>query len=233
VAAVLVCLGGLGGGGQRCCLRPSHPRRAGGGWNRRGREDYAYALIADYRKDPALNGKNVVEAARLRRGSDSLEDQIELVLEIHGNGGATGVFHGISEADLQRFLEHPNTMFGSDSEVREYRVGMPHPRGYGNHARVLARYVRELRLLRLEEAIRRMTSLPANVFRLAGRGLLLEGHWADVVVLDPQTVQDRATYGEPHQYATGFALVLVNGVPVVRDDVSTGARPGRALRSGR
>jgi N-acyl-D-amino-acid deacylase len=197
-----------------------------------GRGDYAYAVIARYEKDPSLNGLNVREAARKKRGSDSLEDQIELVLEIQANGGASGIFHGINEADLQAFLAHPNTMVASDSGVRKFGEGVPHPRGYGNSARVLARYVRELKVLRLEDAVRRMTSLPASVFQLRDRGVLREGAWADVVVFDPARVQDRATFAQPHQYATGFAWVLVNGVPVVRDDVHTGARPGRALRHG-
>src|SRR5213075_760289 len=137
-----------------------------------GRKDYAYAVIASYQHDPSLNGLNIVEAARKKFGSAALARQIELILEIEENGGASGVFHGISEEDLRKFLAHPNTMFASDSGVRRYQQGVPHPRGYGNNARVLARYVRELKLLRLEEAIRRMTSLPAATFRLNGRGQL-------------------------------------------------------------
>jgi N-acyl-D-amino-acid deacylase len=199
---------------------------------RGGRDDYAYAVVADYDKDPSLNGKNIVEAARLKRGSDSLDDQIELVLEIQKNDGASAVFHNMNEDDLRFFLQHPNTMFASDSTVRKFREGVPHPRGYGNNARVLARYVRELKLLRLEEAIRRMTSLPAATFRIKDRGQLREGNWADIVVFDPAKVQDRASFSEPHQYATGFAAVLVNGVVVVKDDQHTGARPGKALRHG-
>src|SRR5207247_3291683 len=123
------------------------------------RENYAYAVIADYDKDVSLNGKNIVEAAKLKRGSDSLDDQIELILEIQANGGATGVFFGIDEGDLRLFMQHPNTMFASDSGVRQFQEGVPHPRGYGNNARVLAHYVPELTLVRLEEAIHRMTSL--------------------------------------------------------------------------
>lgn len=198
-----------------------------------GRGDYAYAVIARYGKDASLNGLTVREAARKKRGNDSLDDQIELVLEIQANGGASGIFHGIDEEDLRAFLAHPNTMVASDSGVRRFGEGVPHPRGYGNAARVLARYVRELKALRLEDAVRRMTSLPASVFRLRDRGVLREGAMADVVVLDPARVQDRATFEQPHQYATGFAWVLVNGVPVVENDVHTGARPGRALRHGR
>src|SRR5207249_10258936 len=181
--------------------------------------------------DPSLNGLNLVEAAKQKLGTSSLDDQITLIFEIHGHGGASGVFHGISEDDLQQFLRHPNTMFASDSGVRKFQEGVPHPRGYGNNARVLARYTRELRLLRLEEAIRRMTSLPAATFRLKGRGELREGNWADLVVFDPEKVQDHATFSDPHHYATGFAYVFVNGVAVVKGDAHTGARPGQVLRS--
>lgn len=195
-----------------------------------GREDYAYAVIASCGHDPSLNGLNLVEAAKKRRGSAALEEQIEVILDVQSHGGASAIFHGIDEDDLQQFLKHPNTAFASDSGVRRYQEGVPHPRGYGNNARVLARYVRELKLLRLEEAVRRMTSLPATTFRLRDRGQLRVGAWADVVIFNPATVQDRATFNAPHQYATGFAWVLVNGVPVVKQDLHTGARPGRTLR---
>jgi N-acyl-D-amino-acid deacylase len=197
---------------------------------RAGREDYGYAVIASYATDRSLNGKNIVEAAKLKRGSDSLDDQIELILEIQRSGGASGIFHGIGEENLQRFLQHPNTMIASDSGVRRIDASVPHPRGYGNNARVLARYVRELKLLRLEDAIRRMTSLPATTYRLPDRGLLRERCWADIVVFDPNTVQDAATFSDPHHYATGIPYVFVNGVAVVQDGAHTDARPGKALR---
>jgi len=196
------------------------------------RTDYSYAVIADWSYNPRLNGLNLVEAARQHRGTSSVDDQIELIFEIHRQGGAGGVFHGISEEDLQEFLRSPNTMFASDSGVRKFGEGVPHPRGYGNNARVLARYVRELKLLRLEDAIRRMTSLPAAAFHLKDRGLIREHAWADLVIFDPARVQDQATFGDPHHYATGFAWVLVNGVPVVKQDAHSGATPGRVLRHG-
>jgi N-acyl-D-amino-acid deacylase len=197
---------------------------------KRGAPDYAYAVIASYKHDRSLNGKSMPEAAKIKRGSDSLDDQIELALEIEKNGGASGVFHGINEEDLQVFLKHPNTMIASDGGVRRFGEDVPHPRSYGNNARVLGRYVRELKLLRMEDAIRRMTSLPAQTFRLERRGLLREGFWADVVLFDPQTVQDNSTYNDPHHYSTGISHVLVNGVPVLSSGEHTGAKPGRALR---
>jgi N-acyl-D-amino-acid deacylase len=171
-----------------------------------------------------------VQAAKKKRGSDSLNDQIELILEIESRGGASGVFHGMNEEDLRSFLLHPNTMFASDASVREWQAGVPHPRGYGNNARVLGRYVRDLKLIRLEEAIRRMTSLPATTFHIKNRGVLREGAWADVVVLDPAKVGDSATFETPHAYATGFRAVYVNGSQVVDHDTHTKARPGRIVR---
>lgn len=195
-----------------------------------GRTNYAYAVIAQCRSDPRLNGLSLPAAAQLRRGQNSLDDQIETILEIERDGGASGVFHGMSDADLRRFLEHPNTMIASDSGIRRLGAGVPHPRGYGNNARLLAHFVRAQHLLPLEEAIRRMTSLPATHFGLHHRGILQVGAWADLVVFHPDTVQDHATYPDPHHWATGFRHVLVNGIPVLEEHRPTGARPGRPLR---
>ena len=197
---------------------------------RKGRSDFAYAVIASDKHDPSLDGLNLVEAAKAKRGSDSVDDQIELILEIQAHGGASGVFHGMNEEDLQTFMRHPNTMIACDSGLRKLGEGVPHPRGYGNNARVLARYVRELKVLRLEDAIRKMTSLPANTFHFQGRGELREGNWADIVIFDPGKVQDTSTYKDPHHYAVGIPYVLVNGVVVLKDGVHTGAKAGQALR---
>jgi len=194
------------------------------------RGDYTHVMIADYKRDRTLNGLKIPEAARKVCGNDSLYSQINLVLTIQTNGGATAIFHGISEDDLQQFLRHPNSMIASDSGVRRLEEGVPHPRGYGNNARCLSRYVRELQILRLEDAIRRMTSLPATSFRIADRGLLRAGYWADLVIFDPEKIREHATFGDPHHYATGFSYVLVNGIVVVKNDEHTKARPGKALR---
>lgn len=196
----------------------------------RGRMDYAYAVVASFRGDVTLNGMNIVEAARKLRGSDSLEDQIEVILEIERRGGASGVFHGMSEEDLKKFMAHPQTMIASDSGERVLGEGVPHPRGYGNNARVLGRYVRELHVITLEDAVRKMTSLPAEHFQLRGRGVLREGNWADVAVFDAAKIGDLSTYKDPHHYAVGVPFVLVNGVVVIRDGEHTGAKPGKALR---
>ena len=194
--------------------------------------DFTYAVIASYEPDPKLNGLTIAEAARRTRQSDSIEAQIDTILEIELNGGAAGVFHSMNEDDLRAFLRHPNTMVAADSSVRTWQHGVPHPRGYGNNARVLGRYVREAGLLTLEDAVRRMTHLPATTFRLRDRGAIREGAWADIAVFDLETVQDNATFEKPHQYATGFRLVLVNGQKVIEEDKPTSARPGMVLRRG-
>ncbi len=200
---------------------------------KRANEDYSYAVIASYKTNRALNGLNIREAAKLIRGSDTLDDQIEMVFEIETHGGASGVFHGMSEEDLIGFMRHPNTMFASDSGMRKFGAEVPHPRGYGNNARVLGQYVREKNVIRMEEAIRKMSSLPAETFRLKDRGLIREGSWADIVVFDPKTVTDNSTYKDPHHYSTGFKYVLVNGTVVVENDNHTQARPGKVLRNGK
>lgn len=191
--------------------------------------DFSYACIASFR-DKSYDGLNIAQAAKKMRGSDTLDDQIETIFEIQKHGGASGVFHGMGEEDVQTFMRHTNTMIAADSGVRAFGSGVPHPRGYGNNARVLGRYVRELKVLALPDAIRKMTSLPAHTFQFADRGEIRPGDWADITIFDPAKIQDNATYTSPHHYATGFAYVLVNGVIVVENDRQNDARPGMILR---
>ncbi len=196
------------------------------------RGDYTYAVIASFRPDPRFNGKTVPQAAKLLRGADTLDDQIETILDIEARGGAQGVFHGMNEADLQKFLALPHTMIASDAGPRRFGNAVPHPRGYGNNARVLGRYVRELKTLSLEDAVRKMTSLPAQSFRLKNRGELKPGAVADVVIFDPAKVNDPSTFDDPHHYAVGFSDIIVNGVAVIQAEKLTGARPGRPVKRG-
>jgi N-acyl-D-amino-acid deacylase len=197
---------------------------------RNGRSDYSYAVVARFVADPSLNGLTIPEAAKKVRGSDSLADQIELLLDIEKRGGGSGIFHGMDEADVTAFLKHPLTMIASDGGPRKLGEDIPHPRSYGNNARILARYVREQKVLSLEEAIRRMTKLPAETFRLKGRGVLQPGGFADVVIFAPEKIADPSTFNDPHHYSVGFAEVLVNGVPVIHGDKLTEARPGGPLK---
>ncbi len=192
--------------------------------------DFSYAVIASFKADKRLNGKTIPQAAKILRGSDSLDDQIETILYIESRGGAQGVFHGMSEDDLKKFLAQPTTMIASDSGIRKFGEAVPHPRGYGNNARVLARYVREMKVIPIEDAVHKMTSLPAKTFHLRDRGELRLGAIADLVVFDPATVSDASTYDDPHHYAVGFSDIIVNGVPVISDEKLTAARPGGPVR---
>ncbi|MCS7079444.1 MAG: D-aminoacylase [Chloracidobacterium sp.] len=196
----------------------------------KGRTDFSYAVVAFYGANRDYNGKNLVEVTRLAQGRDDLDAQAEQILTMYEQGGAGMIFHGMREDDVIRIMREPFTMIAADAGVRKFGVGAPHPRGYGNTARVLGRYVRELGLLTLEDAVRKMTSLPAQTFRLAGRGLIKEGFAADLVLFDDQAVLDKATYEQPHQFPVGIVLVVVNGVVVLEDGKLTGARPGQALR---
>jgi len=195
-----------------------------------GRQNLDYAKIASFRGDPSVNGKSILEVAKLWKNSDSWEAQVDTVLDIVTSGGAGMVFHSMDEMDVQRIASYPHTMFASDSGVRQFKQGVPHPRGYGNNARVLGRYVRDLKLLRLEDAVRKMTSLPARTMRFMDRGILRPGMAADVVVFDFEKVNDASTFEQPHAYAEGFNYVLVNGVPVINAGELTQARSGQVLR---
>jgi N-acyl-D-amino-acid deacylase len=196
----------------------------------RGLEDYNFARIAEYRTDRALNGLTIPQAAQKVLGAADLTAQQELMRRMLRAGGASMVYHFMSDDDLTRILRHPMVSIASDSGLNTLGEGVPHPRGYGNAVRVLARYVREQRVITLEEAVRKMTSLPADQFSFSDRGRLAPGKAADVVIFDAATVGDRATYENPHQYATGIVHVLVNGVAVVSEGTQTDARPGQVLR---
>jgi N-acyl-D-amino-acid deacylase len=141
------------------------------------------------------------------------------------------VYHFMSEDDVERIMKHPQVGIASDSSVLVDGEGVPHPRGYGNTARVLGEYVRTRRVISLEEAVRKMTSLPAEQFHFQDRGVVKVGSAADLVVFDPRTVADTATFEKPHSYPTGIPHVIVNGVLVVRNSEHTGARPGQLLGS--
>lgn len=195
----------------------------------RGLSDLSFAVIASYAADPSLNGRSLKEAAQALEGSASLDAQLESARRMMLAGGASMVYHFMSDDDVERIMRHPSVGIASDADVLTPGRGVPHPRGYGNTARVLGEYVRERRILTIEEAVRKMTSLPAAHFRLGQRGLVKEGYAADLVVFDPARVRDTATFERPHAYPEGIAFVLVNGVPVVRKGVHTGARPGQVI----
>jgi len=196
----------------------------------RGLENYSFARIASYRSDPSMNGMSIPDAARKLLGKDDLESQLETMRRMLRAGGASMVYQFMSEDDIGAILKHPFVAIASDSGHNVIGEGVPHPRGYGNNARALGRYVRERRTVPLEEAIRKMTSLPADHFGFRDRGRLAVGQAADIVVFDAARVTDRATYEQPHQYPDGISHVLVNGTVVVDAGAHTKARPGQVLR---
>lgn len=190
-------------------------------------------LLVEFRQDSLkyLTGKTLAEVAALR-GTSPEETAMDLVVADHSRVGT--VYFLMSEDNIRKQLQLPWVSLGSDagSLATEgvFLESNPHPRAYGNFARFLGRYVRDEGLVPLEEAIRRMTALPAANLSLRRRGQLQPGYFADVVVFDPATIQDHATFAEPHQYATGVLHVFVNGTQVLAAGEHTGARPGRVVR---
>lgn len=197
---------------------------------RSGFRDYSFAVVASYGPDQSFNGKSIAEITKQVKKKSDVTSQIEQMLEMYEAGGAGMIYHGMSEDDVKRIMQEPFTMVASDSGVRQVDESVPHPRGYGNNARVLGHYVRDLKLVTLEDAIRKMTSLPAQTFGLRDRGMIREGFAADLVIFDEKTIADRATFDNPHQYPLGISYVLVNGTVVLVNDQMTDARPGMALR---
>jgi N-acyl-D-amino-acid deacylase len=190
---------------------------------------FSYAVVASYEHDSTYNGKSIEQINLMRNQKHTAKAEAETVIDIMMNGGASAVFHGMSEDDVKRIMQYPFNMFASDASIRVFNEGMPHPRGYGTNARVLSKYVREEKVITLEEAIRRMTSLPAQKFQLHGRGLLREGYAADIVLFNEKEVKDLSTFDKPHAYSTGFYYVIVNGVLTVDNQHHTGMRAGMAL----
>lgn len=197
---------------------------------RGGFKDYDFAVVASYDPDKSFNGKSIAEITQLVKKKTDLNSQIEQIIEMYLAGGAGMVYHGMGEDDVKRIMQEPFTMIASDSGVRQNDESVPHPRGYGNNARVLGYYVRELKLISLEDAVRKMTSLPAQTFGFRDRGLVREGFAADLVIFDEKTIIDRATYDKPHQFPSGISYVIVNGMLVLAENQMTAARPGVALR---
>ncbi len=195
-----------------------------------GHQNLDWARVAQCAWDRALEGKSITQINAEKGRPENWTAELETVLEIQLGGGAQMIYSEMGDGDVERIMRYPHTAVASDGGIPEPGRGVPHPRSYGTNARVLARYVREKGVLTLEDAIRRMTALPARTFGLRDRGLLREGFWADLVIFDPARVADQATFDKPHQYSTGFDYVLVNGVPVIDDGRPADARPGRAVR---
>jgi N-acyl-D-amino-acid deacylase len=201
-----------------------------------GFDDLGYAAIANAPNHAELNGLTLAEAADRLVGARTPADQARAAttLMIDAKGSKVGmVYHGMNDADVRTFMKCPWVAVASDAGVITTDGSKPHPRGSGNNVRVLGRFVREAGVIRLEEAVRKMTSLPATIFGIRDRGVIREGAFADLVLFDPATVVDRATYESPRSEPVGIKAVIVNGTVVVDDGRHSKLRTGAVLRHAR
>lgn len=182
---------------------------------------------------PQWAGRTLAEYLRNRGLEDAPRTITSALIDLQRAGGFTATVEAMSERDIEAFLRHPSAMVSTDGDLVRPGQGFPHPRSYGAFPRVIARYVGERRVLRFEQAIAKMTSVPARTLGLTDRGVLRAGATADVVVFDRARFVDRASFTDPHHYADGVVHLYVNGTPVISNSTMTGARPGRALRRPR
>ncbi len=187
-------------------------------------------VVATCGWDPSLNGKSLAQITDARGKNPTPENAAETTMDMLAKGNCSMIYHAIYEEDVIRIMQYPYTMIASDGEVAVMGRGVIHPRAYGTFVRVLGHYARDLKVITLEDAVRKMTALPAARLNLGDRGLLRPGMKADITVFDPATVADKATFENPHQYAVGVEWVLVNGTPVLAEGKVTDARPGRIIR---
>ena len=202
-----------------------------------GYPDYSFATVAQYRPEPSYIGRTISEINRLVERPGTTDAEIETVLDMMVEGGEAGsiygasmIYHYMSLEDVDTIFRYPNAAVASDGTIMAYGRGQPHPRSYGTNARVLGNFVRERQVLTLEDAIRRMTSLPARTFSFHDRGIVRPGFAADLVLFDPAKVADKATFEDPHQYSVGFDYVIVNGVAVVAEGEMTDERSGQFVK---
>jgi dihydroorotase/N-acyl-D-amino-acid deacylase len=187
--------------------------------------------IARAPKDPGLTGKTIAEILRAGGRPLTVHNGAELLVDLVARD-TVGINHTIDDrpgGDVDRVMQYPLTSIASDGSVFEFGKDNPHPRSYGCYARVLGHYVRERKLLTLEDASRKMTQLPADRLGWKDRGVVAPGYWADLVVFDPNTMADKATFLEPHQHSVGIDHVLVRGQFVLKSGQMTGNLPGRPL----
>jgi dihydroorotase/N-acyl-D-amino-acid deacylase len=200
--------------------------------NDRGGGDLSRVQFARVEWDASLEGRTLADWARREGREPTLVTGAELVVDAMRRGGANAIYHVLNEEDVERIMADPHTAIASDGRLTQPGEGHPHPRWYGTFPRVLGYYVRDRGVFTLEEAVRRMTSLPADRLGLRDRGRIVQGAAADLVIFDRNRVRDLATFQEPHQYPEGIPYVIVNGIVVVDDDQFTGERAGRVLRRG-
>ena len=182
---------------------------------------------------PELEGKTLHDWLVLEGVTPNLENGADFVINGQINGGAGCIYHAMDEKDVENIMQHPLTMIASDGRLSAPGIGHPHPRSYGTFPRVLGQYVREKQLLSLEEAIHKMTALPAKTYGIQNRGRIKENYIADLVIFDPSTVNDKATFVEPHQYPIGISYVILNGKLAVEAGNYKNAMAGKILRKNK
>ena len=200
--------------------------------NDRGGGDLRRVQFSRVRWDATLNGKTLQDLVVRQGLAPTVENAAPVVIDAVLKGGASMVFHVIDEGDVKRIMAHPQTMIASDGRLNRLGDAVPHPRAYGTFPRVLGRYVRDEKVLTLEQAVMKMTGMPAKRLGLADHGCLREGCVADVAIFDAAKVRDVGTFEDPHHYPEGIPYVIVNGAPVVDGGRFTEARPGKVLRRG-
>jgi len=195
-----------------------------------GGEDLTKIQFRNFKQDPAFSGKTLADYAEHLGLNLTLETGIDLLLDLELKGGFIGIFHAMSERDIEHFLQHPNTMIDSDGDLLNFGEGHPHPRCYGAFPKVLGHFVRDKKIISLENAIHKITYLPAEKIGLKNRGRIQEDAFADLVIFDFDTIADNSTYTDPHHFPSGINYVLVNGEMVLQQGELTGQLPGKWIK---
>lgn len=198
--------------------------------NDRGGGDLKRIQLAKFNWKPELEGKTLYDWAIAEGMEPTPGNGAELVIQAQLHRGASAIYHAMADEDVERIMAHPMAMIASDGRITEFEKGFPHPRVHGTFPRVLGHFSRDKGIIPLEEAIRKMTSLPAQRIGLSDRGILKVGAYADLVIFDPNTIIDKATFTEPHQYPEGIHYVLINGKMAIKNGEFHDVRNGKVLR---
>ena len=195
-----------------------------------GGEDLTKIQFRNFKQNPAFTGKTLADYAEHLGLPLTLETGIDIILDLELQGGFIGIFHAMSKQDIEHFLLHPNTMIDSDGDLLNFGEGHPHPRCYGAFPKVLGHFVRDKKIISLENAIHKITYLPAEKIGLKDRGRIQEGAFADLVIFDFDTIKDNSTYTDPHHFPSGIKYVLVNGIMILEQEELTGELPGKWMK---
>ena len=195
-----------------------------------GGEDLTKIQFRNLKQNPAFTGKTLADYAKHLGLPLTLETGIDIILDLELQGGFIGIFHAMSKQDIEHFLLHPNTMIDSDGDLLNFGEGHPHPRCYGAFPKVLGHFVRDKKIISLENAIHKITYLPAEKIGLKDRGRIQEGAFADLVIFDFDTIKDNSTYTDPHHFPSGIKYVLVNGIMILEQEELTGELPGKWMK---